>query len=53
MNGRLLLASDNEFGFDFNITNVALDTAISSTLVIQVPEQVRLSETVSELVEIL
>ena len=47
MNERLILAPNNEFGFDLNVTNIAMDTAISSILLIRIPEQVRLSDTVS------
>ena len=46
---RLVLAPSNKFGFDLSITNIALDTSISSTLLIAVPEQLRLEDTVNVL----
>ena len=47
LNGSLLLTSSNEFGYHVQVTSLGEDTAISPTLIIRLPQQTRLSGTVS------
>jgi hypothetical protein len=44
--GQVMLASTNEFSFRLNITNEAPDTAVNPVLIIELPQQTRLSRTV-------
>ena len=47
-NDQLLLATASEFGHTVNATNLAQDTAVNPTLVIELPPDTGLSRTVRE-----